>query len=143
MTGLLIEVARGDHGPAPASVVMLSGDIHHAYLAEVALPRGAGARSAIYQAVCSPFRNPLDRHERVIARLGSSSALAPVVRRLARSAGVREAPIRWRLTASPTFDNQFGTLVLDGREARVRIERTVPDAWPRPETEVTLERRLA
>ena len=143
ITGLLAEVARGDHGPAPASVVMLSGDIHHAYLAEVALPRDAGARSAVYQAVCSPFRNPLDWHERVIARLGCSSALAPLVRALARRAGVREAPIRWRLTASPTFDNQFGTLVLDGREAHVRIERTVPGGWPRPRTEVTLERRLA
>ena len=143
ITRLLTEVARGDHGPAPASVVMLSGDIHHAYLAEVALPREAGARSAVYQAVCSPFRNPLDRHERVVARVGSSRALAPVMRRLARWAGVEEAPIRWRLTASPTFDNQFGTLELEGRRARVRIERTVPETWPQPETEVSLERRLA
>ena len=107
------------------------------------LPRDARARSAIYQAVCSPFRNPLDRHERVIARLGSSSTLAPLARRLARRAGVREAPIRWRLTASPTFDNQFGTLELHDRHARVRIERTVRDSWPRAETTTTLERELA
>jgi hypothetical protein len=28
----------------------------------------AGAESAVYQAVCSPFRNPLDRHERTKSR---------------------------------------------------------------------------
>ncbi|HYT26236.1 MAG TPA: alkaline phosphatase D family protein, partial [Actinomycetota bacterium] len=30
---LLLEVASGRRGPAPASVVLLSGDVHHAYLA--------------------------------------------------------------------------------------------------------------
>ena len=44
----------------PATILTLSGDVHHAYLAEVGYPRGAGVQSAIYQAVCSPFRNPLE-----------------------------------------------------------------------------------
>src|SRR3712207_7070057 len=47
-----------------SSIVTLSGDVHHAYLAEVAYPRGSGVRSAVWQAVCSPFRNPLDSKER-------------------------------------------------------------------------------
>jgi hypothetical protein len=140
---LLGEIAQGDHGAAPATIVLLAGDIHHAYLAQVALPRGAASRSAVYQAVCSPFRNPLDRHERLVARFGSSRAWLPLMRLLARSAGVKDAPIRWRLCQPPTFDNQFGTLEIEGRHARVRIERTVPDSWPQAETKATLERQLA
>src|SRR3954452_25365165 len=61
---VLIEVASGARGRAPATVIGLGGDVHHAYLAEVGFRREVGAQSAVYQAVCSPFRNPLDRHER-------------------------------------------------------------------------------
>ena len=53
-------MARASAARAPASIVTLSGDVHHAYLFEVAFPRGSGARSAVWQAVCSPYRNPLD-----------------------------------------------------------------------------------
>ena len=52
--------ARASAARAPASIVTLSGDVHHAYLFEVAFPRGAGVQSAVCQAVCSPYRNPLD-----------------------------------------------------------------------------------
>ncbi len=38
---LLAEVATGQRGTAPASIVVLSGDVHHAYLCEVAF-RGCG-----------------------------------------------------------------------------------------------------
>ncbi len=143
MAGLLGAIARGDHGPAPATVVLLGGDIHHAYLAEVALPRGTGARSAVVQAVCSPFRNPLDRHERLVARIGSSRAGVPLPRLLAHLAGVPDPPLRWRLTEPPTFDNQVGTLLIEGRHARVRIERTLPGGFPRAEMETTLDRVVA
>ena len=42
----------------------LSGDVHHAYLAEVGFLPGTGVQSSVWQAVCSPFRNPLDSNER-------------------------------------------------------------------------------
>ena len=61
---VLTEVASGRRGRPPATIVGLGGDVHHAYLAEVGFPKGMGAESAVYQAVCSPFRNPLARHER-------------------------------------------------------------------------------
>ena len=47
--------------------------------------------------------------------------------RLARSAGVPDPEIGWRLVQPPTFDNQFATIELEGRKARLRIERTVRD----------------
>jgi hypothetical protein len=44
LVGLLEDVAAGRRGEPPASIVLLGGDVHHAYLAEVAFRRSAGAR---------------------------------------------------------------------------------------------------
>ncbi|MEW6637565.1 MAG: alkaline phosphatase D family protein, partial [Actinomycetota bacterium] len=56
---LLRSIACGERssGPPPASVIVLSGDVHHGYLAEAAF-EGVTA-SPVYQAVGSPLRNPL------------------------------------------------------------------------------------
>ncbi len=143
----LIELVRdlgaGRHGRAPASVVFLGGDVHQAYLHEVAFRRAAGVRSAVYQAVCSPFRNPLDRRERTLLTAGRRSRLLSwVVRRLAQAAGVKDPEIRWRLVQEPTFDNQLATLRLDRRHASLTIERTKPGDESRPQLETSLDRRL-
>ena len=61
---LLDEVGSGRRGARPASVVLLSGDVHHAYLATARFEDGRRERAPVYQAVCSPFRNPLDARER-------------------------------------------------------------------------------
>ena len=139
---VLIDVASGQRGRPPATIIGLGGDVHHAYLAEVGFRRGTGARSAVYQAVCSPFRNPLDRHERATVQIADSPAAELVAHALARAAGVPDPKIRWRLVQPPTFDNQFATLELDGRSAVLRIERTVRDDQ-KGRIETSLERRLA
>jgi PhoD-like phosphatase len=149
--GLVSQVAGGRRGPAPASIVALSGDVHHAYLAEVALARSAGARSAIYQAVCSPVRNPLDSRERRAIKLGMTRAAHAAARLLARSAGVPDPPIRWRIGPDdgPWFDNVLATLDIDGRRLDLRIERALPEDEERRgeehgrRLETVLERRLA
>ena len=46
---LLEDVAAGRRGPAPATIVLLSGDVHHAYLAEAWFP-GREVRSRVLQA---------------------------------------------------------------------------------------------
>ncbi|MCA1703187.1 MAG: hypothetical protein LC808_07905, partial [Actinobacteria bacterium] len=38
ITELLKEVATAEHGRPPTSIVLLSGDVHHCYLAEVGFP---------------------------------------------------------------------------------------------------------
>ena len=64
---------------------------------------------------------------------------------LARTARVPPPPIDWRVLEGPYFRNQLGTLVLDGRSARVRLE-AVGD-WngegEPPELEREFERALA
>jgi hypothetical protein len=125
MCELIREVGTGRRGEAPATIVALSGDVHHAYLAEVAYRRGTGMRSQVWQATCSPFRNPLDLKERRMMRFGASRAGTAVGRLLARSAGVGEPPVRWRYAHDePWFDNQVGSLVLEDRRATFILEKT-------------------
>jgi hypothetical protein len=140
---VLIEVATGKRGRAPATIIGLGGDVHHAYLAQVGFRKGTGARSAVYQAVCSPFRNALDRHERIVVQVSDSKPGEVIAHALARAAGVPDPVVRWRLAQPPTFDNQFATIELDGRAARLRIERTVRDDPDGHRIETSLERRLA
>jgi hypothetical protein len=136
-------VGAGERGTPPASIVLLSGDVHHAYLAEAGFPREAGVRSAVVQAVCSPLRNPLDRRERAMLRAALTRTAGVVAGLLARAAGVREPAVRWRFPEAPTFDNQIATLSLDGRSARLVIERTDPDEWRDPQLHVSLDRVIA
>jgi hypothetical protein len=143
MRDLLGEIAAGGHGGAPASIVVLSGDVHHAYLCEVAFPGGPKDRSPVYQAVCSPYRNPLDKRERTVIRAGFTRPFAWLARALARLVGAPAPGIRWRLLDGPCFDNQVGALTLNGREATMRLDKTVPGDRDEHSLEESFERRLA
>jgi hypothetical protein len=143
VTRLLRELGRGERGGPPSSIVMLSGDVHHAYLAEVAFPRTAGIRSAVWQAVCSPYRNPLDAHERTAIRAMLSRPAHAITRLLARAAGVPDPGMRWRFAEGPYFDNQLASLELDGRRATARLEKTVPGEHHERRLERVFEHRLA
>jgi hypothetical protein len=143
MRNLLEEVGAGRRGRPPASITVLSGDVHHAYLCEVGFRRGSGVRSAVYQAVCSPYRNNLDRHERIAVRAGFTRPAAALARGLGRLAGVADPGIRWRLLEGPYFDNQVATLRLDGRSAELRLDKTLPHDEDPDALECSFERRLA
>ena len=127
MCGLFRAVGTGERGEPPATIVTLSGDVHHAYLAEVGYPRGTGMRSQVWQATCSPFRNPLGRGERRGIRFAFSRAGAALGRLIALTAGVERPDVRWRFAnEEPWFDNQIGSLVLEGRRASFVLEKTSP-----------------
>ena len=128
MCELVRDIGTGACGEPPETIIALSGDVHHAYLAEVAYPRSTRLRSRVYQAVCSPFRNPLDSHERAAMRFATSRAGALVGRLIALSAGVPKPPIRWRTTHDePWFDNMLATLDLAEDGARLTLERAGPE----------------
>lgn len=143
---LLRTVSVGERGPTPASVVVLSGDVHHTYLAEVDLPT-PNSGSPVYQATCSPFRNSLPRRVRRVFRAGWSEKGALAARLLARLAGVANTNAEWRLVHSePWFDNHVATLVLKGRENTLSIEKAiykdVPDSGT-PTLQKIFEYRLS
>jgi hypothetical protein len=139
---LLGEVARGEHGEAPASIVVISGDVHHAYLCEAGYP-GSPERSPIYQAVCSPYRNPLDEKERRVVRAAFRRPLIALSTLLAKLAGTPDPGIRWRLLDGPCFDNQVASLHLDGRSATMRLDKTMPGEDGEEALELSFSRRLA
>ena len=59
-------------------------------------------------------------------RFMASAPARVLMRGLARLAGVEDPSVRWRYVHDdPWFDNQVATLELDGRSARVVLEKTV------------------
>jgi hypothetical protein len=120
----LRRVALGNaDAPPPASIVLLGGDVHNSYLAEIDLRTG-GRGSRVFQVVCSPFRNSLGSGERRIVRLTGSRASASLFSLLGRLAGVARPWARWQLRDTRTFENAIGELELDGRSARVTLRRS-------------------
>ncbi len=126
LTGLATAVACGRRGTAPATVWFLSGDVHFSYLAETTRPRSAAGDGRVFQAVCSPMRNPVHRSMQMLdrfvgTRLGRRLGLA-----LARTAGVPDPAIHWRTRNGTWFQNCLTTLELSGRAAQLTLESAVP-----------------
>jgi len=139
-------VGAGEKGKPPASIVTLSGDVHHAYLYEVGFKKGSDLKSAVYQATCSPLRNPLDSKERRVMKFAMSGVAEKIGRALARSAGVEPPPIRWRQVGDgPFFDNMVASLHVDGRRMTMEIEKALPhpDKGDEGQLERVFERRIA
>ena len=113
----------GANAPAPATIVLLGGDVHNAYVSKIDLGSGPSG-SHVFQIVCSPFRNPLSRHERRIVRMTGSRISAAAFSALARLAGVPAPSARWRFLRERTFENSIGELELDGRSARLTVRRS-------------------
>ena len=122
---LLRSISRGDKGEPPATITILSGDVHTTYIASVDLGASSGS-SRLHQVVCSPFRNPLNQAERRIVKMTGSRIAALVFSALARICGVKSPSVTWTLSAPRTFDNSIGELELQQRAARVTLCRSAP-----------------
>jgi hypothetical protein len=119
----LTTLARGEQGRAPASVLVLSGDVHHAYAAEVVRPGRLSAR--VHQLTVSPLHNQAPHPIRMGFRIGWSGWARRLTGAMARLARVPPSPLEWRKRAGPFFGNQLGELVLDGPDARFVLSVTV------------------
>ncbi|NES28527.1 alkaline phosphatase family protein [Micromonospora terminaliae] len=123
------EGARVGAGPAysrPASISVLSGDVHHSYVARARFA-DKSVRTPVHQLTCSPIHNQVPAGMRPLMRLGWTPGPAGAARALARSAGVRRPPVRWKKLAGPYFGNAVATLTHRGRSAEVVIEGTTSD----------------
>jgi len=118
VAAMVTEVADGKRGRAPRTVVFLSGDVHHSYVAEVERERRPGT-SRIIQAVCSPIRNPLKRRMRFATAALSYAVAGPIGKTVSRSAKVPHAPFGWHNLAGPWFDNSIA--ILEERDNGLRV----------------------
>jgi hypothetical protein len=117
---MVMRTARGERGPAPATITFLSGDVHHSYVAEVVDAERHGASSRIVQAVCSPIRNPMSPRLRAAVSVLSRKVAGTAVRRLARwSAKVPDPAYPWALTHGPWYDNNLAVVAVDGPRLRM------------------------
>ncbi|MCB5164903.1 alkaline phosphatase family protein [Streptomyces bambusae] len=117
LTDLIEEVGTGPR--APAMVAVLSGDVHHAYVAE---PRTA-TTSRIFQLTCSPVHNSIPWVVKVGFRFGWSRTGRWLGRMLSRHARTGRPPLTWHRSGGPWFANQLMTLSLEGRGARLRLDQ--------------------
>jgi hypothetical protein len=134
------DVGRGDYategGDAPSTVCVLSGDVHHAYIAR---PRyGDDVRSAVYQLTCSPMHNRVP----AVMKLAFRAAWSRFAERATRVllgvvAKVPPPVVEWTRLSGPYFGNDLMTLRLDGRTAEVVLEQAGPAVRQPTLTEVT------
>ena len=142
----LVELTRtvgaGDKSWPPASIVFLSGDVHHGYLAEATF-KGRGVESRVYQVVCSPFRNSLPGKKSRLQSAGWTKPGELAGRFLARLVSIGEVEIDWRLTHDRLwFENQVATLKIESRQATLVFERAILDASGEPDLRKIYEHDL-
>ena len=118
-------VGAGGAYSAPASISVLSGDVHHSYVARADL--GPAVTTPVHQLTCSPIHNQVPAFMRPLMRFGWSRLAAKTTRGLSRSAGVPKPALTWRRLAGPYFGNAVSTLRHEARSAEMTIEGTNSD----------------
>ncbi|MGC5542669.1 alkaline phosphatase family protein [Streptomyces griseus] len=142
-TELLREAGSGPD--APATVCVLSGDVHHAYIAEPRWPdtgprrpdtgpapgtgsghdssagSGGAPASRVLQLTCSPVHNSIPRSIRAGFRFGWSRAGRWIGRALSRHGRTGAPPVPWSRAGGPWFGNQLMTLTLLGRKSALTL----------------------
>ncbi len=117
---MVLDVARGQRGRAPSTIVFLSGDVHNSYLAEVTDAAARhGARSRIVQAVCSPIRNPMPMGVRVMMSAFARSLVRPMRFLAQHSRRVPDPAYPWLVTDGPWFDNCLAQATVQGPDLAI------------------------
>ncbi|MEU8983990.1 alkaline phosphatase D family protein [Streptomyces sp. NPDC048309] len=131
LAALVAEAGSG--AQAPATVLVLSGDVHHAYIAEPSWPGGPGPGARVLQLTCSPVHNSVPLSIKLGFRFGWSGLGRAIGRRFARHGRCAPLTVDWRKSGGPWFGNQLMTLTLHGRSASLRLEqaRAVRGGAPR------------
>ncbi|WP_307787148.1 alkaline phosphatase D family protein [Mycolicibacterium mengxianglii] len=120
LSEMLIEVAT-DPAPGPATITVLSGDVHHSYAARADFPGRSAAR--VHQLVCSPVHNYVPMFVKPVFKLGWSPRVARATGRWARRHGAPTLPMTWSNLSGPLFGNTIATLNARGRSAEVLFEQ--------------------
>jgi hypothetical protein len=139
LVALLAELGSADRPSPPATISVLSGDIHFSYHSALHFPATAGVVSCVHQVVNSPIRNALRPFERAAMRVATSRPGALIARALRRATGGRRPPLSWDLDHGPVFANCVGMLTFDGEAAAVCLESATADGDGTQHLEVVFE----
>jgi hypothetical protein len=124
LAALIFELARGNRGDAaPATICVLSGDVHHAYAARAFFSEPV--TSEVYQLTCSPLHNYVPRVMRFTFRVAWNGLAARFTRALLGLViRVPDPGLRWQREAGPYFGNELMTFTAAGRLATVELSKT-------------------
>ncbi len=121
MGEMIARIANQPDGPATISV--LSGDVHHSYAARAELDGVSPGGSTVHQLVCSPVHNYVPLFIKPVFMLGWTRPAAAVIRWWVRRRGVPSPPLTWRDVCGPLFGNTIATVAVNGRDAEVFFEQ--------------------
>ncbi|HVE19832.1 MAG TPA: hypothetical protein VNB52_12130, partial [Ilumatobacteraceae bacterium] len=131
LVALLGQLGASSRADAPATISVLSGDIHFSYASEILFPWPM--KSRVHQLVSSPIRNALRPPESTAMRLAKSRIAAILGRVLRRGAGRKPPSLSWQVDVGPIFANSLGEITFQNRSARLCILQACPhvdDAKP-------------
>ena len=117
--------SAGPDGDAPATICVLSGDVHHTYISETEYPEPTESR--IYQLTCSPMHNSIPLPMRLVFLVSWYRYASRLTRLVSRFGRLPEPSIDWKTTVGPFFGNYLAMLRFDGREATFGLEKSAFD----------------
>ncbi len=127
LVALLTDLGNADRLAPPATISVLSGDIHFSYHSVLHFPDATPVVSCVHQIVNSPLRNALRPFERKAMQLATSRVGSLIARGLRRATGGRRPALEWNLDHGPVFANCVGLLTFEGETATVCLERATAD----------------
>ena len=114
---------------APATVCVLSGDVHHAYVAEAHYDAPLTAR--VFQLTCSPLHNYVPWFMKIAFRLFWTAPAERFVRAvLSLVATVPPSSLRWSRVAGPHFGNDLAEFIASGRQAETVLRQSSAQREP-------------
>ncbi len=117
-------IARiANHPNGPATISVLSGDVHHSYAARAELDDVSPGGATVHQLVCSPVHNYVPLFIKPVFTLGWTRPAAAVMRWWVRRRGVPAPPFTWTDVCGPLFGNTIATLEINDRSAEVFFEQ--------------------
>ena len=128
LAALIERTARDPDPRAPASVLVLSGDVHYSYGSRMRF-KGSPHRP-VWQLVSSPLRYPTPSSLERAVTVASTVVSSLIGGLLARLAFLGRPSASWSTTAGPYQHNGVAELLIDGRHARVEFYAARGHAHP-------------
>lgn len=116
MIALIADAARRADGPS--TVTVLSGDVHHGYVARLHLDGAA----PVHQVVASPMRQSVEPLLLKLYRVGVGWPGRAIARALTWSVGLPPPDVRWERVSDTLFDNHVATIHTAHEGVHLRIE---------------------
>ncbi len=123
----LLRDVVGRHRP-PATVLLLSGDVHCNYTAHAELDGLDHPGTVLQQLTMSPFRNDIERAGKAAEVLLNRKFWTRVMHRMARMAHVDDVAMSWQVEHGPWFDNGVMAVTFEGRSARLGVDHAHVDS---------------